>query len=75
MKLLVNVGPDTLAVEYSSKQSCKKSISRALKSKKAKKLKKGNGLGINWQGRGYCYSELKDAVVMTKEEHWQAMKA
>lgn len=72
MKLILFVGPDTLAIKAKSKKAVRKSLERAMKKRKVRKTQNGGHLGWKFKGREYTYGELKYATVQTLEEFFKS---
>jgi hypothetical protein len=73
MKLLIHIGPDTLACEYRTKRVAKDCIKKKLK-RPIKKPTQAGDLVYKFQGRIYCKAEMESAVILTPMEYWKACK-
>jgi hypothetical protein len=75
MKYLLQIGNDTLAVNYKSKKSVRDAVKRSSKKPMTEYTKgRRNHLGYKFKGRRYCLAELEDIHVLTLNEYWIATK-
>jgi hypothetical protein len=70
MKLIIFVGPDTLATtRYTSKRAAKQALNRASNRKAVSDV----SCDIKFLGRRYSPSELREAAVLTQNEFFNAL--
>lgn len=74
MKLLILIGPDTLAVDYKDKACAQRAINKKLKSKTFKGNQSEAHLGYTFKGKKYCAAELKESSVLTLVEFFNTCK-
>ena len=75
MKLLILIGPDTLAVNYKDKSCAQRAINKKLKSKTFKGNQSEAHIGYAFKGKEYCAAELKEAVVLTTKEFFNSCRS
>lgn len=74
-KYLINIGPDTLRVQYKSKKAAYEALARAKHRKKPRVIAghiRKDSCDYVFRGRKYNWIELDEAVVMTLDEFWEA---